>query len=233
MAGYTSPLRVREVGPLAYAPGTDGQEEDRKIARLIALRWQDPGRQGKVPPPKVLENWANELHVDVSYLQRAFALISRIPDLARVTEAGEVLARLEDEPPEAVVPALLEARFGRTRAWITHVVQYPSGSEVDLRLRTTTRGPHEHVRAAVELGVAADDGTGYVIVPQGGHSGMGTELKRYIIAPRLPDDLHGVTLRLVPEASGRSGPVPSRVVRPQGPVNFGRLPTKRTKRGRR
>lgn len=154
-----------------------------------------------MPPSEALQAWAKELQVDVRTLSRAFA----------------ALARMRAEAPEAVVPVVAQARFGATRAWITHLVQHPSGSEVDVRLRAGTASPDEHVRAQVELAIASDSGIHCEVVPQGGHGGAGAVLKRYVVVHRLPDDLHGVAFTLVPIAHAPDA-MTTRVVRPRSGV---------------
>lgn len=61
----------------------------------------------------------------------------------------------------------------------------------------------------MDLEAADAGGTEYEVIPRGGHSDGREHLARYVVAPRLPDDLVDVTLQLV--AGDRTSRGPPRV----------------------
>lgn len=209
---------VHPQGPPSYPAGAAEEAADRELARLIAKRLADPRRTDLVPSQETLTAWAAETEANRAALTAAFeglATASVRAENRRRMAAFDLVGR---EAPERVVPLMLEARVGRARAWVTHMVQFPSTTELDVRLRPPERDVVAHSRYAVDLEVLGDAGITYVVIPQGAHSGGREQLARYAVVPRLPDDLAGVTLRLVAGDRLHASAAPPRTLRPHRPA---------------
>lgn len=130
---YVAPVGGRRVP--SYLPGAEGEGEDRELAPRIARRLADPNRRGRVPPAEAVAVWAAVAEADGSVLIAAcegLAMASTRAESQRRATAYDFAGR---ETPERVVPLMLEGRIGRARAWVTHMVQYPSTTELDVRVR--------------------------------------------------------------------------------------------------
>jgi hypothetical protein len=214
-----------DMEPTAFGPGSLGNAQgegigvgpgDEELARLLAARWQDREVASLEPPAELLARWAERFGTEPSFLAEAFHRIVSVPGDVRRREAAFASQRLQDEEPLRVVPLLLRATFGCCEAILTHLVQYPSGSVVELRLRAEVPAGTP-VHFLVGLRVEAER-EAYTVLPMGGHGGGRVAERHFLVTPALPDDLAGVRLYLVEGDEV----APPHVERPERPVPFER-----------
>jgi|GEM_PF-6892638 len=195
MSSSSVPLVLRTAP--AYAAGSALAGLDQQIAALVAERLRQSGDAEAVPPADLVAAWAAQLGLEADVLASVFQALASAPRRARLLQRVARFVRLDDEEPLRVVGLFLHARFGGARADATHMVQYPSGSEVEVRLRPLRPVEGVHVRVDADLAVTADDATAYRVTWHGTQSEHDGVRARFVVSPPLPDDLAGVRLELV------------------------------------
>jgi hypothetical protein len=170
---------------------------DKIMLKLYADRLALTGKRRFFPPREWLEGQGAELGLEIDVVSRFLhSLNEHVPIMPP-----------RQETPIGVLSIMRRATAMDCEFVITHALQYESYSS--LAVEVSLQGnewENVHLRPMLDL-VVIGGGTEYAASSNGASGGgMRAEL-RFQISPRLPDDLSGVVLSLVPGAH-RSHPQP-------------------------
>lgn len=182
---------------------------DREIAKFLAQREQLAEGKWFLPPQNVIEEWAQEFGIQSELLIWIFRNITQRYQPSRSGEIGEL---------QNIVPLMKRKIVNGCVYTLTHVEQYRNGSVVNLTAQLESPSAHQVSRLELLLTLAVDS-RDYVVTPHGRQGGGPQLAARFLVTPKLPDDIGQVKLGLVP--TGGAGSLPPRIVHELvDPVDF-------------
>ncbi|KIL38923.1 hypothetical protein SD70_23535 [Gordoniibacillus kamchatkensis] len=164
------------------------QRIDESMLRLYGERRRLAGKKRMFPPKETLLQWSSELGLEVDVISR----------FLHAMNAHAPMIPAKPESPIGVLPIMKKARAMNCTFLITHALQYERYSELAVEAKLEGEAePNVSLRPMLDLVVLGEnaDYETRSIGRSGG--GMRAEL-RFQVAPRLPDDMSGIGLSLVP-----------------------------------
>jgi hypothetical protein len=153
-----------------------------------------------LPPRNVIEEWAKEFGIQSELLIWMMRNMTQRHQASRPVEIGDL---------QNIVPLMKRKIVNGCLYTITHVEQYLNGSVVNLTAKLESPSAYQisHLELLLALAVDSQD---YVVTPYGRQGGGAQLTARFLVTPKLPDDIGEIRLALVP--TGGAGSTPPRVV---------------------
>ncbi len=174
---------------------------DDKLFSLLQERKTKANGKRFFPPYELMEEWAKQYDMDISQINWFFHSInegrhSYIPD-----GPGELLN---------VVPLMKKAIIGDFQYLLTHSMQHQNGSMITLEIEIIDKEQIIGlVRPHLMLEVIGKEE--YQVSRHGSHGSEGQSQVQFLVTPRLPDQMEGISFVLVPYAMPMEEP-PKEVV---------------------
>lgn len=164
---------------------------DEQIFKLIHERKQKTGGKRFVPPKELQEKWVNDFEMKKSEVNLFLHSLNHGTSHARqdFSDKGKL---------QGVLPIMKKGRTKGYECTITHAKQYENASEVSVEfayMKEDETAP-DHLQIHLLLEVHGEKE--YVSRHHGGGGSGDMMSSRFLISPRLPEDLDSVSFMLEP-----------------------------------
>ncbi|HET7657136.1 MAG TPA: hypothetical protein VFK37_02510 [Bacillales bacterium] len=168
------------------------QRMDEQIFKLIHDRKEKAKGKPFVPPEELQEKWAKEFGMKQSEIGMFVHSLNHGSGhaLHGESEKGEL---------QGVLPIMKRSSSADWDIRITHAMQYEKASEVTVEA-SYQKEVQARVHLRVDLMLQVHGGDEYVARFHGGGGGGGNMQVKYLVTPRLPDNLDSVKFTLIPHA---------------------------------
>ncbi|WP_282940107.1 hypothetical protein [Paenibacillus sp. RC67] len=142
------------------------------------------------PPREVMQEWANQYDLNIPQISWLLHSLNEGSRPALPSEPGELLN---------VLPIMKKSVVEGFQYSLTHSMQHQNGSIVFLEIQQIQNDESiGHVRPQLLLEVTGKEE--YRVRRNGSHGGGGQSQVRFLVFPRLPDDIDKVHFTLIPYA---------------------------------
>ncbi|MDB5083200.1 MAG: hypothetical protein JWN30_86 [Bacilli bacterium] len=166
------------------------KEVDQKILSLLAERAKTAAGQRYMPPADLMLHWAETFHLDLSLIKWLFHGLNQM--------TLPVYGPIDTGDLQTVVPIMKKIQVEECEYQLTHMMQYVHASEVILEIRANEDPVYgfSSIRPQLILNVEPDNG--YFIQTMGFQGGGNRASLKFIITPKLPEDLSELSFSLQP-----------------------------------
>lgn len=164
------------------------QAIDETLLKLYNERRKLAGGKRMFPPKEPLQRWSDRLGLEIDAISRFLHSMN----------AHSPMIQPQPETPIGVLPLMKKAHAMDCVFLITHALQYETYSELSVEAAFAGMADHK-ISLRPLLDLAVNGGNAEYETRSLGTSGGGMQAKlRFQVIPRLPDDVTGISLSLVP-----------------------------------
>lgn len=142
------------------------------------------------PPYELLEKWAKEYKLDIPQISWLFHSVNNGSTPFRPDEPGELLT---------VLPIIKKSVVGDFEYVLTHSMQYENASLITLEIKQLNEDV-EVGHLLPQLILESISPINYNVHRNGSRGGDGQTQVSFLVSPRLPEDLKGISFSLIPYA---------------------------------